>query len=62
MVHVVKDMSTIIVSSSPWDWPEGFGHVTKAVCHRVTTPVSVFFFIKVPEICRTGRQQCYFEE
>lgn len=46
MVHVVKDMSTIIVSSSPWDWPEGFGHVTKAVCHRVTTPVSVFFFYK----------------
>lgn len=57
-VHVVKYMS-LIVSSSPWDWHEGLVHVTKTVCHRVTTPVSVYFFIKVPEICKTGKQQCY---
>lgn len=56
----VRDVSLITVSSSPWDWPQGFVHVTKAVYHRGTTPMSVFFyFIKVPEMCRTGKQQCY---
>lgn len=57
MVQVVKDMSLIMFLSLGLTWGP-------CACHQSTVPSSYnpsvsIFFIKVPEICRTGKQQCY---